>query len=144
MPRAPQREAILGIVIRQHAAEVGTAQVNPKLLANEPAAPGKMRPLQLIAGASAWGPFRTWRLAHLPLTLCLAVSSAAEVPTDFHSVQYAGVQHAHSFRGALVLPAEATSGLSGSDLHQLCSHAAARPVLELARSASSPYSRCHP
>lgn len=80
MPGAPQREAILGIVIRQHAAEVGTAQVNPQLLANEPAAPGNMRPLQLIAGACARGPFRTWRDAHPPLTLCLAVSAQLKRP----------------------------------------------------------------
>ncbi len=36
-------------------------------------------------------------------------------------------------------------GLSGSDLHQLCSHAAARPVLELARSPDmGPYVRPRP
>lgn len=45
----------------------------------------------------------------------------------------------------LLLCAEEATGLSGSDLHQLCSLAASRPVLELAQaSAASPYARPRP
>ena len=41
--------------------------------------------------------------------------------------------------------AEEAAGLSGSDLQQLCSLAASRPVLELAQSsATTPYARPRP
>lgn len=48
-------------------------------------------------------------------------------------------------RVIILLSAEEATGLSGSDLHQLCSLAASRPVLELAQSlAATPYARPRP